>query len=166
MMYGHQLKRRIYRISTIVVRLCLFDWAKYCTHKGAIKAHTVLDYDTGLPTFAKVSDGRKHDLTVARRLQWPTGSILVMNRAFVDYAWSHDLDSRGIIFVIRLMDGALKTVQESFSLEHTPEGMITDQNIRLTGPKTSIAYPEPLRAVIFKDPKTGKQLVFLTNLMS
>jgi hypothetical protein len=126
MMFGHQLKRRIYRISTVVVRLCLFGWAKYRTHKGAIKVHTVLDYDTGLPTFAKVSDGRsdgrKHDLNVARRLQWPVRSVLVMNQAFVDYAWSHDLDSKGIPFVTRLKDGALKAVLESFSMlcHHSP----------------------------------------------
>ncbi|MDV7390932.1 IS4 family transposase [Arthrospira platensis SPKY1] len=166
--YGHQLKRKIYLMDSTLVSLCvsLFDWAKYRTHKGAIKVHTVLDYDTGLPTFAEVSDGRKHDLKVARGLQWPLGSVLVIDRAYVDYVWLHDLDSKGIIFVTRLKDGTLNAVLKSFSLDRTPEGVIADQNIQLTGPKTSIAYPKPLRIVTFKDPKTGKKLVFLTNQMS
>lgn len=166
--YGHQLKRKIYLMDSTVVTLCLslFDWAKYRRHKGAIKVHTVLDYDTALPTFAQVSDGRKHDLKVAQDQKWLPGSVLVMDRAYVDYTWLNDLDSQRVIFVTRLKEGTLNTVLESFSVERTREGVIADQNIELTGTKTSIAYPKPLRIVTYVDPKTGKRLVFLTNQMS
>jgi hypothetical protein len=89
--YGHQLKRKIYQMDITLVSLCvsLFDWAKYRAHKGAIKVHTVLDYDTCLPTFVEVNDGRKRDLKVARSLQWPAGSVIVIDRAYVDYVWLH-----------------------------------------------------------------------------
>lgn len=41
--------------------------------------------------------------------------------------------------------------------------MICDQRIKLCGIKSLRDYPEHLRRVRFKDPITGKTLVFLTN---
>src|SRR5690606_7059227 len=42
-------------------------------------------------------------------------------------------------------------------------GLICDQTILLTGTNTGADYPDPLRRIRFKDPETGKTLVFLTN---
>ena len=42
-------------------------------------------------------------------------------------------------------------------------GVICDQRITLNGFYTSKHYPEHLRRIRFKDPDTGKTLVFLTN---
>lgn len=166
--YGHQLKRKIYLMDSTLVSLCLslFDWAKYRTHKGAMKVHTVLDYDTGLPCFAEVSEGRKHDLKAAKGLQFPAGSVLVVDRAYVDFTWLNDLDSKGIFFVTRLKDGTLTDVVENYQVSNQLNGLVADQDIVLTGNKTAKAYPKPLRIVTWIDPETGKKLVFLTNQKS
>jgi IS4 transposase len=42
-------------------------------------------------------------------------------------------------------------------------GIICDQTAVLTGVTSSKDYPEYLRRIRFKDPETGKTLVFLTN---
>ena len=42
-------------------------------------------------------------------------------------------------------------------------GVICDQAIRLNGFYVSKDYPEHLRRIRFKDPESGKTLVFLTN---
>lgn len=42
-------------------------------------------------------------------------------------------------------------------------GLRSDQTIVLSGPKTSVLYPDPLRRVGFRDPETGKRFTFLTN---
>ena len=42
-------------------------------------------------------------------------------------------------------------------------GVICDQSIALNGFYAAKAYPERLRRVRFKDPESGKTLVFLTN---
>jgi hypothetical protein len=47
--------------TTITLCLKLFDWAKYRTSKGAIKLHTLLDYDGNLPSYVYVSDGKVGD---------------------------------------------------------------------------------------------------------
>jgi hypothetical protein len=42
-------------------------------------------------------------------------------------------------------------------------GVICDQRIMLNSPRSANRYPEHLRRIRFKDPETGKTLVFLTN---
>ena len=42
-------------------------------------------------------------------------------------------------------------------------GVICDQTIAMNGFYVSKSYPEQLRRIRFKDPETGKTLVFLTN---
>ena len=44
-------------------------------------------------------------------------------------------------------------------------GVICDQRVLLNGYQSARDYPEMLRCVRFKDPETGKTLVFLTNNM-
>ena len=71
--YARQLKRKIFIMdaSIIPLSLSLFDWAKFRTKKGAIKLHTVLDYDTGLPCYAVLTDGKTHDLKEAQNVAFP-----------------------------------------------------------------------------------------------
>ncbi|MCB0657607.1 MAG: transposase [Saprospiraceae bacterium] len=52
--------------SIIPLCLSLFDWAKFRTRKGALKLHALLDYDTGLPVYAVMTDGKSHEIKVAR----------------------------------------------------------------------------------------------------
>jgi hypothetical protein len=42
-------------------------------------------------------------------------------------------------------------------------GLICDQTIVLTGFYSHKGFQTPLRRIRFKDPKTGKRLIFLTN---
>ena len=42
-------------------------------------------------------------------------------------------------------------------------GIICDQTVALTGTTSRRDYPKHLRRIRFKDPATGKTLVFLTN---
>jgi len=39
----------------------LFDWAKYKTAKGAVKMHTLLDYDGNLPAYVNITNGKIAD---------------------------------------------------------------------------------------------------------
>jgi hypothetical protein len=42
-------------------------------------------------------------------------------------------------------------------------GLICDQTVVLTVSRSAEGYPEPLRRIRYKDPETGKTLVFLSN---
>lgn len=91
--YGHRLKRKVYLMDSSIIPLCLslFDWAQYRTSKGALKLHAVLDYGNGLPSYACLSDGKKADIHVAKSLNFSTGSVVVADRAYVDFEWLFNL---------------------------------------------------------------------------
>ena len=93
-----RIKNKVYSIDSTLVSLCMevFDWAKYRQAKGAIKIHTVLDYDGLLPVFAVVTEGKTHDVIAARGISFPSGSVLLMDRGYLDYGLFFDLDSSGV----------------------------------------------------------------------
>ncbi len=68
--YARRLKRKVFIMDSSLIPLCLalFDWAKFRTKKGAVKLHAVLDYDTALPSYAVMSEGKQHDVTAATNL--------------------------------------------------------------------------------------------------
>ncbi|MDR2197956.1 MAG: IS4 family transposase [Deltaproteobacteria bacterium] len=87
--------------STISLSLSLFDWAYYRTRKGGVKIHTLLDNDTCLPVFVSISVAKEHDIIAARSLSLPQGSIVAMDRGYVDYSLFYRWTQEGIFFVTR-----------------------------------------------------------------
>lgn len=153
--------------STIIpLSLSLFDWAKFRTTKGAVKLHTVLDYDTGLPCYAVMSEAKKHDVTAARTIDFPSGSVLVIDRAYVDFVWLNNLDSSGVFFVTRLKKNVKYDVIKAFITSEKQEHILSDEDIRLTGLFTDVKYPKKLRVVKVYDVQNDQELLLLTNNMS
>jgi hypothetical protein len=64
--------------SAIDLCLSAFDWAKFRRTKGAIKLHLLLDRDGCLPCYGVITGGKTYEIRVARTLEWPPGSIVVM----------------------------------------------------------------------------------------
>jgi hypothetical protein len=166
--YAARLKRKLFILDSSFVPLCLkiFDWAVFRRRKGAVKLHTVLDYDSTLPSFLHVTDGKTHDLAVARQLHFPSGSVVVMDRAYIDYPWLYKLDSTGVFFVTRLKQNtAFKVVGQSEVPDNQPH-ILGDNIICLTGPLTADKYPKTLRVVRVYDADNQREFEFLTNQMS
>ena len=165
--YARQLKRKIFIMdgSIIPLSLSLFDWAKFRTRKGAIKLHAVLDYDTALPSYAVISNGNKHDVVEARQTYFPPESVLVIDRAYVDFEWLYNLDSTGVFFVTRLKSNVNIEIVQDFLTTGKQEHILNDQDIQLTGFYTYKKYPKNLRIVRVYDEINDKTLVLLTNNM-
>ena len=166
--YARRLKRKIFIMDSSIIPLCLslFDWAKFRTKKGAVELHAVLDYDTGLPSYATLMDGKKHDVKVAANTVFPKDSVLVVDRAYVNYEWLYNLDSTGVFFVTRLKSNADIKVVETFLTNDKQEHVLSDQDIRLTGFYSSQKYPDKLRIVKVYDKENDQNLVLLTNNLS
>ena len=85
-----------------------------------------------------------------------------MDRGYVDFARLHVLHQAGAFFVTRA-----KSNVDAHRVYSAPAdrgaGVICDQTIAMDGYLTQRNYPTHLRRVRFKDPETGKTLVFLTN---
>lgn len=58
-----KIKVPVYLLDSTVVRLCLsvFDRATFRTKKGAVKMHTLLDYDGKLPVYVNITEGSVGD---------------------------------------------------------------------------------------------------------
>jgi len=166
--YARRLKRKVFIMDASLIPLCLslFDWAKYKTKKGAIKLHAVLDYDTGLPCYAVFSDGKQHDVTAAKQVNFPAESVLVIDRAYVDFQWLFNLDSSNVFFVTRLKKNAHIKIAQTFLTNEKHEHVLSDQDIELLGFYTSKKYPKKLRIVRVYDKVNDKVLVLLTNQSS
>jgi len=81
---------------------------------------------------------------------------------FVPWTRLYQMHQAGAFFVTRAKRGMNARRVYSARIDRTT-GVICDQRIMLNGFYTSKHYPEHLRRIRFKDPETGKTLVFLTN---
>jgi transposase len=149
---------KIIDATTIDLCAAVFPWAKFRTRKGAIKLHTVLN--GVLPQCVLVTDGKTHDLQAVQDLRFKAGDLLIFDRAYLDYAWLYQLHQDTVWFVTRLKRSSCYEV-----IKEKPASapVLADQVIRLSSPKGRASYPESLRRVHYRDPKTGNEYVFLTN---
>ena len=105
--HGFRFKNKLYAIDATTIDVCLaaFPWASFRRTKGAIKLHVGLDQAGHLPSFLSVTDGKAADVTVARTWTFPAGSVVVADRAYLDFGWLHRLQEQGVTFVTRLKRG-------------------------------------------------------------
>ena len=156
-------KNKLYSLDATVIDLCLsvFDWAKFRRAKGAIKLHLLLDHDGYLPTYCLMTEGRVHEINVARTLELPAGAVLVIDRGYVDYLWLDQLDAKGVFFVTRLKDNAVFSVEAKLSL---PKGRIlADEVILVPGSGKSLTPARVLRRVVVWDEVNEREILLLTN---
>ena len=163
---GHQFrfKNKLYSLdaSTIDLSLSVFPWADFRSTKGAIKLHVGLNHNGYLPEFAVITDGKTSDIEVGRTLAFPTGSIVAMDRGYIDYAWFNQLTNNGVYFVTRLKSNACYKVIERHPIQKN-KGVVSDHTIMFTGNDALKKCPIPVRRIVYRDQETGKQYTFLTN---
>jgi hypothetical protein len=148
--------------STISLCLSLFPWAKFRRTKGAVKLHLLLDHDGYLPTYAYISNGKKHDVTVARKVPLAPGSIVAMDRGYNDYKLFASWTESGIFFVTRLKENADYEVVEERIVPRN-RNILADQFIRFTGFYAQKNCPHALRRVVVWDKEKQREIVLLTN---
>jgi hypothetical protein len=158
-----RFKQPLLTLDSTTLELCatLFPWAHYQQRKGAAKVHLVLDNDGYLPTYAVITDGKVADVTVARQLTFPKGSILVVDRGYCDYALFHAWTTQGVFFVTRLKDNAITTSEQPLMRPARRE-IVADELIHLSSEYAQARCPVLLRRVVVRD-TTGEEIVLLTN---
>ena len=72
--------------STITLTMSLYEWAHYTTKKGAVKMHTLLDYDSLLPEFVNITDGKCSDNRGALDIPVSPHSVVVADRGYCDFS--------------------------------------------------------------------------------
>jgi hypothetical protein len=151
--------------SIIDLSVSMFDWARYRTTKGAIKLHLLLDHDGYLPSFAVVTEGKTSEIKVARTLRFDPGTILAIDRGYIDYEWFRELTGQGVYFVTRMKEKAVYVVQEDCQVPQN-SNVVSDQIISF--PRLAREGEEPVlfRRVEIRDEEKDETIVFLSNLLA
>ena len=162
--FGVDLEHTAYALDSTTIDLCLslFPWAKFRRNKGAIKLHTLLDLRGNIPCFVLITDGKTSDVTVLDKLVIEPGAFYVKDRGYIDFARLHRF-TRNMAFFVTRAKRNMDYSRRCYRPVDKSTGLRSDQTIILTGPKTSKAYPVPLRRISFCDPETEKRFVFLSN---
>ncbi|MBR9804889.1 IS4 family transposase [bacterium] len=151
--------------SLISVSLKLFPTANYNTMKGAFKLHVGLDHDGLIPAFAAVTPGKDSDMSQAKMMRFPKGSVVVFDRGYNDLGWHETLSKQGVFYVSRLRANALYKVVEQRDCS-TLDHVTSDHIIQYSGKRAKEEGWRPIRKVGYRDPETGKHYVFVTNQLN
>ena len=162
--FSVDLANTVYALDATTIDLCLSlcPWAPFRSTKAAIKLHTLLDLRGSIPAFIHISDGKTHEVSVLDMLPVEAGAFYLMDRGYLDFSRLYTLHQAGAFFVTRAKRGMNARRVYSMPADRGT-GMICDQRILLNGHYSAKAYSEQLRRIRFKDPESGKTLVFLTN---
>jgi Domain of unknown function (DUF4372)/Transposase DDE domain len=159
-----RFKNKLVSLDSTVLDLCatLFDWATFRRTKGAIKRHCLLDHDGDLPRVVVITEGTRPDVRVARTLRFDPGTVVVMDRGYVDYAWFGQLTAQDVFFVTRLKGHPTYKGVERRLVPARRAGLREDL-IELTTWEAANKCPFRLRLVEIDDPDQQGTLTFLTN---
>ena len=158
-----RFKNKLLSLDATIIDLCaeMFPWATFRRTKGAVKLHFTLDHDGYLPTVLTITEGKRRETPVARQQQFAPGTILVVDRGYLNLYWFAELTAAGVYFVTRLRTTARYRV---VARRRVPlhRGIVVDQEIRFAGKASRRSYRDRLRRIVLRT-DAGDQLEFLTN---
>jgi hypothetical protein len=161
-----KINRKIFILDSTVISLCLkvFDWAKYRQEKGAIKLHTLLDYDGCMPSYIFMTEGRQSDVKHAHYMTLPRRSVVVADRGYLDFSMLDEWRKNDIYFVVRLKKSINHQMIEELPLSQKDKSnILKDELITLTQEGTKENYPKPIRRVVIYDEKNDSIIELITN---
>lgn len=161
-----RIKVPVYLLDATVVSLCLsvFDWASFRSKKGAIKMHTLLDYDGKMPVYMNITEGSIGDNKGAYEIPLEKGSVIVADRYYNDFPMLNIWDSKGVFFVIRHKKNLKFEVLSERSLpENVAQHVLKDEEIELSNPTSKTKYPNKLRRVAVWDEVNSQTIEVITN---
>jgi len=159
-----RFKNKLLSLDSTTISLCLalFPWAGFRRAKGGVKVHVLLDHDDYMPSFVLITEARRHDRVVAPLLHLNPGSIVAMDKGYIDYGLFGAWCGQGVYFVTRLKENADYRVVR---WREVPRGrnILADEEILWRAEKGRTKCPYTLRRIVVWDPLKERQIVLLTN---
>ena len=162
--FRFKMPLRLLDSTLISLTLSVYDWAHYTTAKGAVKMHTLLDYDSLLPEFVNITDGKGSDNKAAFSIPVNPYSIVAADRGYCDYSLLSHWDSNNVFFVVRHKDNIrYKSIRERPLPEKRAQNVLIDEEIELELPAAKKKYPKKLRRIAVWNDEHGFVVELLTN---
>jgi hypothetical protein len=164
----YHFKRTIHAVDSTTIQLvasCM-DWAKHRRRQAAAKCHLRLNLQCFLPPFAIIDTAKHHDNKRAREVcaGLRAGEIVLLDKAYVDFAHLFDLRRRGIFWVPRAKDNLQCRVVKRRQWRRKGNILRADLIVLKTA-RSQAEYSAVLRRVIALVEVDGKwiEMTFLTN---
>ena len=159
-----RFKNPLYSIDATTIDLCLslYDWAKFRKTKGGIKLHVKLDHSGYMPCFAVITEAKKHEKNIAKKIPFKSRDVVVFDRGYNDYKTFASYCEQRIYFITRLKKNAdFKVVEKRNVSKH--KNILSDYIIEFDGFYSKKNCPVKLRVIRAIDTKTEKTIDILTN---
>ena len=163
-------KNKLLSIDATIVSLSLraFPWADYNRTKGGLKVNVVLNHEDYLPEYVCITAAKRHEIAFARALALPPGSVVAMDRAYLDFRLFTAWNERGVFFVTPHKADVRYQVRERRAV---PAGgkIISDELVALGAKKTKGRYKPLIRRIsVLTEDDQGRErvLVLLTNQLA
>jgi len=129
-----RFKNKLLSLDSTTISLCLslFPWASFKKTKGGVKAHVLLDHDDYMPRFVLITTAKTTDVRTARAISIPSKSIVVSDRAYMDFPRFAHWNQKGVYFVCRLPRYPLYEVLSECPVP-SRGNTLSDQIVRFTG---------------------------------
>ena len=162
--FGIELNQTAYALDSTTIDLCLslFPWAKFRSHKGAVKLHTLLDLRGSIPSLLIITHGKVHDVHILDQLIFEPGAFYIIDRGYLDFNCLYATHQASAFYVIRAKSNFRFKRLYSRPVDKST-GVQSDQIIVLEGFYSHKAYPDKLRRIRYFDAEQNKRLIFLTN---
>ena len=161
-----KIKSKIFLLDSTTIGLCLnlFDWAKYKTTKGAVKIHTMLDFDGNLPAYINITDGKTADNKGAYDVPLLKNSVIVADRFYNDFSLLNVWDSSSVFFVVRHKDNIqYSIIKENDLPENKHPHLLKDEIIELKNKSSKQKYPKRIRRIAVWDDENSQVIELITN---
>lgn len=160
-----EIEGRLYAFDSTTIDLCLnlFWWASFRKAKGGIKIHTLYDVVTQIPTFLHITEAKVNDMNAMDKIPYEPNAYYIFDRGYFDLARLFTINIIGSNFVIREKGQLQYEIIEGEDLLESPDNILYDQTIRLTGQQTRKRYPSLLRRVGYYSMEHKRTFTYLTN---
>lgn len=149
--------------SHIDLSLSLCEWAKVHESKASIKLTVGLNHSNTIPEFVALGDGIENDMVQGRTLKFPSSSIVVFDKGYIDYQWFAEMTHQNISFVTRLRPKTVYEVKSSHKVLACKD-ILADEYIELSSEHAKKrGAPKLLRRIEFYDVQKRRTFEFLSN---
>ncbi len=134
--------------------------------KGGLKAHVLTRVKDQVPCFVHLTSAATSDRTFMPMLDLPAGSIISMDKAYVNYKVMNSWAEQDITWVTRLTSAMRYEVQAENLITdyHRKNGVISDTVIVLGNPETASRTPvQKARLIRYLDKEKNREFQFLCN---
>lgn len=106
------------------------------------------DFETLLPEFVCITNGKGADNTIAKKLSFSPGTIVIADRIYSDTELLNHWDSKGVLFIVRGRDNLhFESIKERDLPETTSQEIMIDEEVNFSGVQTASKYPKKIRRI-------------------